>query len=181
MRFAVARCIGTAHPEMREMTMVFKKFVIAALQLGAVLIFLSAEGPSALAQAKWEKLAPFPEPAEEILGVAAAGKMYVFAGLIPFWKPKGLLSTNTIPATGITGRRKSDGAAVAPRRVHGISRQNLRVRWIRLPHLRSRGVGADQQFLGVRSGRRYLESARADVALKARLALWPPWWGTKFM
>ncbi len=43
------------------------------------------------AQAKWEKLAPFPEPAEEILGAAANGKMYVFAGLIPVWHPKGLV------------------------------------------------------------------------------------------
>ena len=47
--------------------------------------------PQVKAQMKWEKLAPFPEPAEEILGAAAGGKMYVFAGLIPVWKPKGLV------------------------------------------------------------------------------------------
>ena len=33
---------------------------------------------TAQAQGKWIKLAPFPEPAEELLGAAANGKMYVF-------------------------------------------------------------------------------------------------------
>jgi len=47
--------------------------------------------PAASAQMKWEKLAPFPEPAEEILGAAAGGKMYVFAGLAPIWKPMGMV------------------------------------------------------------------------------------------
>jgi N-acetylneuraminic acid mutarotase len=43
------------------------------------------------AQGKWTKLAPFPEPSEELLGAAAGGKMYVFAGLAPGWKPKALV------------------------------------------------------------------------------------------
>src|SRR5205823_4963747 len=38
-------------------------------------------------QGKWVKLAPFPEPAEELLGAAANGKLYVFCGLAPGWKP----------------------------------------------------------------------------------------------
>jgi N-acetylneuraminic acid mutarotase len=46
---------------------------------------------AALAQGKWVKLAPFPEPAEEISGAAAGGKMYVFAGLAPGWKPMGMV------------------------------------------------------------------------------------------
>jgi N-acetylneuraminic acid mutarotase len=37
------------------------------------------------------KLAPFPEPAEEILGVAANGKLCVFCGLAPGWKPIGMV------------------------------------------------------------------------------------------
>lgn len=45
----------------------------------------------AYAQGKWVKLAPFPQPAEEISGTAAAGKMYVFAGLAPLWKPVGMV------------------------------------------------------------------------------------------
>lgn len=45
----------------------------------------------AFAQLKWEKAAPFPEPREEILGIAVRGKLYVFAGLIPLWKPAGMV------------------------------------------------------------------------------------------
>jgi N-acetylneuraminic acid mutarotase len=43
------------------------------------------------AQGKWLKLAPFPQPAEEISGAAAGSKMYVFAGLAPVWKPIGMV------------------------------------------------------------------------------------------
>src|SRR5712664_1920602 len=46
---------------------------------------------AALAQGRWVKLAPFPEPAEELLGAAANGKLYVFCGLAPGWKPLGLV------------------------------------------------------------------------------------------
>src|SRR5580692_11415695 len=45
----------------------------------------------AIAQGKWVKMAPFPQPAEEISGAAAGGKMYVFAGLAPVWKPVGMV------------------------------------------------------------------------------------------
>ncbi len=60
-------------------------FSIIAILSGAI-----AASP-AYAQGKWTTLAPFPEPSEEILGTAAAGKMYVFAGLAPVWKPIGLV------------------------------------------------------------------------------------------
>jgi N-acetylneuraminic acid mutarotase len=43
------------------------------------------------AQGKWMKAAPFPEPGEELLGAAANGKMYVFCGLAPGWKPIGMV------------------------------------------------------------------------------------------
>lgn len=43
------------------------------------------------AQGKWTDIAPFPEPKEEVMGEAANGKMYVFAGLIPLWHPAGLV------------------------------------------------------------------------------------------
>src|SRR5882762_8808766 len=49
-------------------------------------VFLA--GP-VVAQGKWTKLAAFPEPAEELLGASAGGKMYVFCGLAPGWKPIG--------------------------------------------------------------------------------------------
>ena len=57
----------------------------AGLSIGLLL------ATAAYAQGKWTKLAPFPEPAEELLGVAAGGKMYVFCGLAPGWKPIGLV------------------------------------------------------------------------------------------
>jgi N-acetylneuraminic acid mutarotase len=40
---------------------------------------------------KWGRLADFPEPAEEVYGIAAAGKFYVFGGLAPQWTPKGMV------------------------------------------------------------------------------------------
>ncbi len=45
----------------------------------------------AQADGKWVKLAPFPEPAEEVYGIAAGGKLYVLGGLAPGWKPMGLV------------------------------------------------------------------------------------------
>lgn len=53
-----------------------------------VSLLLSA---GAFAQGKWLKLAPFPDPSEELLGASADGKMYVFCGLAPGWVPKGLV------------------------------------------------------------------------------------------
>ncbi len=59
----------------------------------AVLLMLALQTAGAHAQAvgKWAKLAPFPEPAEEVYGAAAGGKMYVMGGLAPGWKPRGLV------------------------------------------------------------------------------------------
>ena len=37
---------------------------------------------------KWSRAAAFPEPAEEVYGIAAGGKFYVFGGLAPGWTPK---------------------------------------------------------------------------------------------
>ncbi|MFZ3214070.1 MAG: hypothetical protein WA188_21385 [Terriglobales bacterium] len=56
--------------------------------LTASLILLA---PGAFAQGKWVNVAPFPEPGEELVGVAANGKMYVFAGLVPLWRPAALV------------------------------------------------------------------------------------------
>ena len=58
------------------------------------------------AQGKWLKLAPFPQPAEEISGAAAGGKMYVFAGLAPGWKPLGMVYEYD-PATNQWTKKKS--------------------------------------------------------------------------
>ena len=45
-----------------------------------------AQGPG-----KWIKRAPFPEPSEELVGMSASGKFYVFGGLGPGWIPQGLV------------------------------------------------------------------------------------------
>ena len=54
---------------------------------------------------KWMKLAPFPEPAEEVYGAAAGGKMYVLGGLAPGWKPRGLVFEYD-PATDKWAKKK---------------------------------------------------------------------------
>jgi N-acetylneuraminic acid mutarotase len=65
---------------------------IGPLRVCLIILWLGLLLPATIqAQGKWTKLAPFPEPAEELLGVAAAGKMYVFCGLAPGWKPIGMV------------------------------------------------------------------------------------------
>ena len=59
--------------------------------LAAGLVGIILAEPAAYGQGKWLKLAPFPQPAEEISGAAAGGRMYVFAGLAPIWKPVGMV------------------------------------------------------------------------------------------
>jgi N-acetylneuraminic acid mutarotase len=66
-----------------------RKSVGVWLVAGLVGIILAE--PAAYGQGKWLKLAPFPQPAEEISGAAAGGRMYVFAGLAPIWKPVGMV------------------------------------------------------------------------------------------
>jgi N-acetylneuraminic acid mutarotase len=78
--------------------MSFVRTLVASI---ACLFFAS----SALAQGKWAKLAPFPEPSEELLGASAGGKMYVFAGLAPGWKPKALVYEYD-PATDKWAKKK---------------------------------------------------------------------------
>ena len=57
----------------------------------ALLVAMLAIPSTARAQGMWMNVAPFPDPREEVLGAAAAGKLYLFAGLIPFWRPAGLV------------------------------------------------------------------------------------------
>jgi len=40
---------------------------------------------------KLSRAAPFPEASEELYGIGVGGKLYVFGGLAPGWKPKGLV------------------------------------------------------------------------------------------
>jgi N-acetylneuraminic acid mutarotase len=54
---------------------------------------------------KWVRLAEFPEPTEELLGASAGGKLYVFCGLAPGWKPMGLVYAYD-PATDTWTKKK---------------------------------------------------------------------------
>jgi N-acetylneuraminic acid mutarotase len=56
----------------------------------ALIVGILLFSPAVHAQ-KWIDLAPFPEAAEELYGVAANGKLYVFGGLGPGWKPTGMV------------------------------------------------------------------------------------------
>ncbi len=65
---------------------------IGLLRVCLIALWLGLLPPATVqAQGKWTKLAPFPEPAEELLGAAAGGTMYVFCGLEPGWKPLGMV------------------------------------------------------------------------------------------
>ena len=61
------------------------KMFIAALAMLMMTAAASAQ------DGKWVKLAPFPEPGEELYGIGAGGKLYVFGGIAPVWKPRGLV------------------------------------------------------------------------------------------
>jgi len=121
-----------------------------------------------LAQGKWTKLAAFPEPAEELLGASAGGKMYVFCGLAPGWKPIGMvyeydpsgdkwtkkkpmpLASHHVSFTEYKGKIYAFGGFVLPQS--------------------GRPPGSDRQRLGVRPRHRQLEGARA-AADQARVAV----------
>jgi N-acetylneuraminic acid mutarotase len=53
----------------------------------------------------WTVLAPFPDASEEVLGAVAGGKLYVFCGLAPGWKPKALVYEYD-PATNAWTKKK---------------------------------------------------------------------------
>ena len=59
---------------------------------GAGSAFAQAPAPAAPTAANpWFQGAPFPEASEEVLGATVGGKLYVFAGLAPVWKPKAMV------------------------------------------------------------------------------------------
>jgi len=69
----------------------FRSVISDRVYLVRLLLVLFLATSLAYSQGRWVKRAPLPEPAEEILGVAAGGKMFVFAGLAPVWKPLGMV------------------------------------------------------------------------------------------
>lgn len=83
---------------------------ICALFGGLALVLALAFHPAAKAQSqsqlKWEKAAPFPEPEEELYGVSANGKMYVFGGFGPGGHPVGM-AWEYDPASDTWTKKKS--------------------------------------------------------------------------
>src|SRR5215475_4873916 len=68
--------------------------------------FAQAPSPAAPTAANpWFQGAPFPEASEEVLGATAGGKMYVFAGLAPGWKPKAMVYEYDPAANQWTNKR----------------------------------------------------------------------------
>src|SRR5215467_8993592 len=78
---------------------------MSKLRIAVVALIAFLVAAPALAQGKWAKLAPFPDPSEELLGASAGGKMYVFCGLAPGWVPKGLVYEYD-PATDKWAKKK---------------------------------------------------------------------------
>ncbi|MGP0090602.1 MAG: Kelch repeat-containing protein [Xanthobacteraceae bacterium] len=81
--------------------------VIASVALLGALASALAQAPvgNPTAANPWVTLAPFPEPSEELLGATANGKLYIFCGLAPGWKPKALVYEYD-PATNKWTQRK---------------------------------------------------------------------------
>lgn len=77
-----------------------------ALSLAAIVMagLLTTEA-HAQAAGKWVTLAPFPEPGEEVQGAAARGKLYVFQGIKPVWRPMGVVYDYD-PATNTWTKKK---------------------------------------------------------------------------
>lgn len=74
----------------------------ALFTLGLAILLVAA---SAVHAQKWVTAAPVPQGAEEVYGVAAGGKMYVFGGLAPGWKAIGM-TLEYDPATDRWTRKK---------------------------------------------------------------------------
>src|SRR6516165_8176127 len=56
-------------------------------------------------QGKWTRLAPFPQAIGELLGVAIGGKIYASQGLLPGFKPAGLVYEYD-PASDVWAQKK---------------------------------------------------------------------------
>jgi len=104
--------------------MTFIRTVLIAL---ACLLWASG----AFAQGKWTKLAVFPEPAEELLGASAGGRMYVFAASLRDGS-RSAWCTNTI-RRATSGRRRNRCRSLPITSRSPSTRADLRLRRIRAP------------------------------------------------
>jgi N-acetylneuraminic acid mutarotase len=65
--------------------------IALAAACGAPAAFGQQPVPTPSAAHPWIQGAPFPEASEEVLGATAGGRLYVFAGLAPGWKPRAMV------------------------------------------------------------------------------------------
>ncbi len=90
------------------MQLVKSRLLRAMVGLAASVLMWAAVPRAQQGQLKWVKLAPLPEPAQEIGGIAANGKVWVFGGL-PIGNtaaPKGLVEEYDIAANTWTKKNK---------------------------------------------------------------------------
>ena len=105
--------------------------VAAILAVIATSLVFATAGLAQMPPSPWKKGAPFPEPDEELYGVALNGKLYVIGG----WgegKARGA-NYEYDPATDKWTKKEVDAAAGAPCSPGGSERQDLRVRRFRRP------------------------------------------------
>ncbi|MDP3700464.1 MAG: kelch repeat-containing protein [Hylemonella sp.] len=81
------------------------KIIAATLLPLALLLLTAGTAWSQSAPSRWTQGAPIPQGAEEVYGVAAGGKMYVFGGLAPGWKSIGMVMEYD-PASNAWTRKK---------------------------------------------------------------------------
>jgi N-acetylneuraminic acid mutarotase len=62
-----------------------------AVVVSTMIVLMLTTAAEAQGQGKWESAAPFPEPAEELYGAAANGKMYVIGGFGAGGRPMGIV------------------------------------------------------------------------------------------
>jgi N-acetylneuraminic acid mutarotase len=74
-------------------------------RLAAVLMCCMPVAPASAQAPVWATAAPIPQGAEEVYGIASGGKLYVFGGLAPGWKPIGMVMEYD-PAANTWTRKK---------------------------------------------------------------------------
>src|SRR5207248_408391 len=138
----------------------------AGLAASAVIAQTSAPAPLATPSAPhpWIQGAPFPEPSEEVLGATAGGKLYVFAGLAPGWKPKAMTFEYDPASNQWTKKRPmrlpSHHVAFA-----GLNNKIYAFGGFSYPSAGAPGVGDKIYVIGGRVGAAFISSASNNVDL----------------
>ena len=135
------------------MSKVFQRATMVLAVMMASLVFVTS-AQAQMPTSPWKKGAPFPEPDEELYGVAANGKLYVMGG----WgdgKARGV-NYEYDPATDKWTKKQPDAAAGPPCGACRGQRQDLRVWRLCRPgehrYPGRRRMGTHRRRVGVQSG-----------------------------